>query len=306
MRSPGAPARMAAMCGSAPSAHHCSISSASPASRPTKRTRRRGPCSGRCGHAAVPRRRARARACISGAKTSAISTRRPSRAERMLASTMASVHRLSAPLVSGAWPCVKRVAELIEERHGAGLGVARLVAGRHRDELRAAKEAAPLGPPPDAAAIGPELAVAALDPQAELVAGGHHGAAILDEQAVRHLDHRIQSGAAPIVAAAAAVGVGEHGHRLAIEQIAEAVEVMDRDLGDERLLDLCTQGPCVALGWSRRSMQSARRSGRPPRRPAAGGTCARPGRSGSSRRPPPAGRRRGPVPPPRAPRRDRG
>ena len=151
----------------------------------------------------------------------------------------------------------QRVAELIEQRHGPALGIARLVAGRHRDELRAAEEAAPLLPPPDLAAIGPKLAVTAFDPQAELVAGRHHGAGILDQQAARHLDHRVQGGAALIVAERRLIGVGEHGHRLAIEQIAEAVEVMDRDLGDERLLDLLHPGALVALGWSRRSMQSA-------------------------------------------------
>src|SRR4029453_8529742 len=58
------------------------------------------------------------------------------------------------------------------------------------------------------------------------------------EQAARHLDHRVQRSAAPIVAERRLIGVGLHGHWRAVEQIPEAVEVMDRDLGDERLLDL--------------------------------------------------------------------
>ena len=210
---------------------------------------------------------------------------------------------LSSPRVSAGVPSRTASRRLFRSEVVPPCGYFFSSPGRHLDVADRAEPAAALRPPGDVLAIGPEHAFLALDPQREAEAVRQQRAEVLHVH-VAEVDQRLGVGAVPVVGPGRVPDLHGDAGRAAPRRSAQAVEVVDRDLLELRIVDRGEPGP---LGVARHVAPVDQ--GRVVERAeetvlaAACGPSARPGRSGSSRRRSPACRAPGRAPARAAPRR---
>src|SRR5690606_18716668 len=129
----------------------------------------------------------------------------------------------------GLDPVPDHVAQSVQERGRPAARVLLFVATRDPDVPDRAEEAAPGRPPEDVLPVRPERAVLALDPERERVPVREHGAEILDPYPFE-LDERLGVRAVLVIAPGRVPDAGGDAGRATVEEEAQAVEMVDRDL----------------------------------------------------------------------------